>query len=206
MLDRGRPAAARVRAPERHLWPGWAATSSWCCCSTRWSAEAVAGRIVDSLRVPVWIDGTMLRPSLSLGLGVDRRGRRGRLRTPAPCRRRNVRREDRREEPVPAVPAGDDEVTRGPHRAGGRAAASPWTPARSPCITSRSSRPGSASWSRSRRWPAGCATARLVPPKHFIPAAERSGLIVEIGTEVLLQRLHRAEALAGRRTPPGPSP
>ena len=31
-------------------------------------AEAVAGRIVDSLRVPLWIDGTMLRPSLSLGL------------------------------------------------------------------------------------------------------------------------------------------
>ena len=31
-------------------------------------AEAVAARIVDSLRVPLWIDGTMLRPSLSLGL------------------------------------------------------------------------------------------------------------------------------------------
>ena len=30
--------------------------------------EAAAERIVESLRVPLWIDGTMLRPSLSLGL------------------------------------------------------------------------------------------------------------------------------------------
>ncbi|HSL36800.1 MAG TPA: diguanylate cyclase, partial [Arthrobacter sp.] len=30
--------------------------------------DAVADRIVASLRVPLWIDGTMLRPSLSLGL------------------------------------------------------------------------------------------------------------------------------------------
>ena len=63
----------------------------------------------------------------------------------------------------------------------------PWTPARSPCTTSRSSRPGAARWSRSRRWPAGNATAKSFRPQQFIPTAERSGLIVEIGTEVLLQ-------------------
>ena len=31
-------------------------------------AESVAERIVQSLNVPVWIEGSMLRPSLSLGI------------------------------------------------------------------------------------------------------------------------------------------
>ena len=39
---RGRPAASQ-RCARATRWPGWAATSSWCCCSARNGAEAAAG-------------------------------------------------------------------------------------------------------------------------------------------------------------------
>ena len=160
-------------------------------------AEAVAARIVDSLRVPVWIDGTMLRPSLSLGLAsinedaVDasellRRADVAMYAAKTAGKNRYLR---FRPEMMKAL------VERTDLEAGLRLAVDAGQIAvhYQPIVSARQRR----SWSRSRRWPAGSATATLVPPQQFIPAAERSGLIVEIGTEVLLQRLHRAEALAG---------
>ena len=69
--------------------------------------------------------------------------------------------------------------------------------ASSNCITSRSStRAGGGSW-KSRRWCAGAIPTRgMIRPDHFIPLAEQSGLIHEIGEFVL-----RAACRAAARWP-----
>ena len=149
-------------------------------------SEAVAGRIVDSLRVPLWIDGTMLRPSLSLGLAsihedaVDasellRRadvamyaaksaGKNRFLRFRPEMMKSLVKRTELEAGLRVAEDAGQIEV----HY--------------QPIVSSRLGVvvkvEALARWVRD---------GETVPPQQFIPAAERSGLIVEIGTEVLLK-------------------
>ena len=163
--------------------------------------EAVAGRIVDSLRVPVWIDGTMLRPSLSLGLasiggpGEDT----GRADDGEACEAAVDASELLRRADVAmyaAKTAGKNRymrfrpemmkalVDRNDLEAGLRLAvdngqiAVHYQPIVSAGRGTVTKVEALARWMRD---------GALVPPQQFIPAAERSGLIVEIGTEVLLR-------------------
>jgi diguanylate cyclase (GGDEF)-like protein/PAS domain S-box-containing protein len=148
--------------------------------------EAVAARIVDSLRVPVWIDGTMLRPSLSLGLAsinmdaVDasellRRADVAMYAAKTAGKNRYMR---FRPEMMKAL------VDRNDLEAGLRLAvdngqiAVHYQPIVSAGRGTVTKVEALARWIRE---------GALVPPQQFIPAAERSGLIVEIGTEVLLR-------------------
>nr|WP_315968635.1 EAL domain-containing protein [Arthrobacter sp. PM3] len=148
--------------------------------------EAVAARIVDSLRVPVWIDGTMLRPSLSLGLAsisedaVDasellRRADVAMYAAKAAGKNRYKR---FRPEMMQAL------LDRNDLEAGLRLAvdngqiAVHYQPIISAALGKVAKVEALARWERD---------GVLVAPKQFIPAAERSGLIVEIGTEVLLR-------------------
>ncbi len=163
--------------------------------------EAVAGRIVDSLRVPVWIDGTMLRPSLSLGLasiggpGEDTgRADDGEAGDAAVDASELLRRAD--VAMYAAKTAGKNRymrfrpemmkalVDRNDLEAGLRLAvdngqiAVHYQPIVSAGRGTVTKVEALARWVRD---------GALVPPQQFIPAAERSGLIVEIGTEVLLR-------------------
>ena len=163
--------------------------------------EAVAGRIVDSLRVPVWIDGTMLRPSLSLGLasiggpGEDTgRADDGEANEAAVDASELLRRAD--VAMYAAKTAGKNRymrfrpemmkalVDRNDLEAGLRLAvdngqiAVHYQPIVSAGRGTVTKVEALARWMRD---------GVLVPPQQFIPAAERSGLIVEIGTEVLLR-------------------
>ncbi|WP_263428375.1 EAL domain-containing protein [Arthrobacter sp. NicSoilB8] len=177
---------------------------------------AIAARIVDSLRVPVWIDGTMLRPSLSLGLAsiggntenIGNTGNTG------------------------ATDGAGESATGGAAEAGGTAVDASELLRRADVAMYAAKAAGKNRYMRFRpemmkalvdrndleaglrlavdngqiavhyqpivsagrgtvtkvealaRW---VREGTLVPPKQFIPAAERSGLIVEIGTEVLLR-------------------
>lgn len=149
-------------------------------------AEAVAGRIVDSLRAPLWIDGTMLRPSLSLGLAsinedaVDasellRRADVAMYAAKSAGKNRYLR---FRPEMMKSL------VQRTELEAGLRLAVDAGQIAvhYQPIISTRLGVvvkvEALARWERD---------SETVPPQQFIPAAERSGLIVEIGTEVLLK-------------------
>ncbi len=149
-------------------------------------AEAVAGRIVDSLRVPLWIDGTMLRPSLSLGLAsinedaVDasellRRADVAMYAAKSAGKNRYLR---FRPEMMKSL------VQRTELEAGLRLAVDAGQIAvhYQPIVSSR--RGVVVKVEALARWERDGET---VPPQQFIPAAERSGLIVEIGTEVLLK-------------------
>ena len=148
--------------------------------------ETVAARIVDSLRVPVWIDGTMLRPSLSLGVAsisgaaVDasellRRADVAMYAAKTAGKNRYMR---FRPEMMKAL------VDRNDLEAGLRLAvdngqiAVHYQPIVSAGRGTVTKVEALARWVRD---------GALVPPEQFIPAAERSGLIVEIGTEVLLR-------------------
>jgi diguanylate cyclase (GGDEF)-like protein len=149
-------------------------------------AEAVAGKIVDSLRVPLWIDGTMLRPSLSLGLAsihedaVDasellRRADVAMYAAKTAGKNRYLR---FRPEMMKSL------VERTELEAGLRVAVDAGQIAvhYQPIVSSRLGVvvkvEALARWERD---------GETVPPQQFIPTAERSGLIVEIGTEVLLK-------------------
>gem|GEM_PF-877558 len=148
--------------------------------------EAVAARIVDSLRVPVWIDGTMLRPSLSLGLAsigeaaVDasellRRADVAMYAAKTAGKNRYMR---FKPEMMKAL------VDRNDLEAGLRRAVDSGQIAvhYQPIVSA-----GSGTVTKVEALARWVRDGALVPPKHFIPAAERSGLIVEIGTEVLLR-------------------
>lgn len=149
-------------------------------------SEAVAERIVDSLRMPLWIDGTMLSPSLSLGLAsihedaVDasellRRADVAMYAAKSAGKNRYLR---FRPEMMKSL------VERTELEAGLRVAVDAGQIAvhYQPIISSRLGVvvkvEALARWVRD---------GETVPPEQFIPAAERSGLIVEIGTEVLLK-------------------
>lgn len=148
--------------------------------------DAVAERIVASLRVPLWIDGTMLRPSLSLGLAsisedavgasellrradiamyaAKAAGKNRYLRFRPKMMKSLVERTELETGLRLAVDAGEIAV----HY-------QPIVSARSGVVVKVEAL---ARWERD---------GGIVPPAQFIPAAERSGLIVEIGTEVLLK-------------------
>ena len=147
--------------------------------------EAVAERIVATLRTPLWIDGTMLRPSLSLGLasiGEDtgasellRRadvamyaakaaGKNRYLRFRPEMMKSLVQRTEMVSGLRLAVDSGQIEVY--------------YQPIVSIRLGVVVKVEALARWKRD---------GEIVPPQQFIPAAERSGLIVEIGTEVLLK-------------------
>ncbi|RKR19336.1 putative bifunctional diguanylate cyclase/phosphodiesterase [Arthrobacter oryzae] len=164
--------------------------------------EAVAARIVDSLRVPVWIDGTMLRPSLSLGLasigGADRDSEGTDAATDTDADSVHASELLRRADVAmyAAKTAGKNRymrfrpemmkalVDRNDLEAGLRLAvdngqiAVHYQPIVSPGRGTVTQVEALARWVRE---------GAIVPPQQFIPAAERSGLIVEIGTEVLLR-------------------
>ncbi|MCU1563424.1 MAG: diguanylate cyclase [Arthrobacter sp.] len=146
--------------------------------------DAVAERIVKSLNVPVWIDGTMLRPSLSLGLAsinedaVDasellRRADVAMYAAKAAGKNRYMR---FRPEMLKTLVERTDMV------AGLRLAVDSgqivvhYQPVVASRLGAVSTVEALARWERD---------GELVPPEQFIPAAERSGLIVDIGTEVL---------------------
>ncbi|WP_354173359.1 EAL domain-containing protein [Arthrobacter sp. UYEF36] len=148
--------------------------------------DAVADRIVASLRVPLWIDGTMLRPSLSLGLAS--------ISEDAVDASELLRRADIAM--YAAKTAGKNRylrfrpammkslVERTELEAGLRLAvdAGQITVHYQPIVSARSG--VVVKVEALARWERDGGT---VPPAQFIPAAERSGLIVEIGTEVLLR-------------------
>ncbi len=149
-------------------------------------ADAAAARIVESLNAPVWIDGTMLRPSLSLGLAsisedavhaseLLRRadiamyaakgaGKNRYLRFQPEMMTALLRRTDLETGLRTAVDSGEITVH--------------YQPIVSARLGAVVKVEALARWERD---------GVLVPPQQFIPAAERSGLIVEIGTEVLLR-------------------
>lgn len=149
-------------------------------------ADAVAEGIVDSLRAPLWIDGTMLRPSLSLGLAsitddvVDpsellRRADVAMYAAKGAGKNRYLR---FRPEMMQSL------MERTETEAGLRLAVDAGQIAvhYQPIVSSRLGVvvkvEALARWERD---------GVIVPPQQFIPAAERSGLIVDIGTEVLLK-------------------
>ena len=148
--------------------------------------EAAAERIVSSLKVPLWIDGTMLRPSLSLGLvshsedGVDasellRRADVAMYAAKAAGKNRYMR---FRPEMMAAL------VERTEMEAGLRLAVDSGqiTVHYQPILLA--GRGAVVKIEALARWE---RDGELVSPHQFIPAAERSGLIIEIGTEVLLK-------------------
>ncbi|WP_456505897.1 EAL domain-containing protein [Arthrobacter sp. UYCu723] len=151
--------------------------------------EAAAARIVESLKVPLWIDGTMLRPSLSLGLAsisedavdaVDasellRRADVAMYAAKAAGKNRYLR---FRPEMMTAL------VRRTEMEAGLRLAVDSGQIAvyYQPILSAE--RGVVVKVEALARWE---RDGEIVPPQQFIPAAERSGLIVEIGTEVLLR-------------------
>ena len=147
---------------------------------------AAAERIVESLKVPLWIDGTMLRPSLSLGLAsiceevVDasellRRADVAMYAAKAAGKNRYLR---FRPEMMMAL------VERTEMEAGLRMAVDSgqigvhYQPILSAVHGTVLKIEALARWERD---------GELVPPQQFIPVAERSGLIMEIGTEVLFR-------------------
>ncbi|MET4097525.1 EAL domain-containing protein [Arthrobacter sp. UYCu712] len=148
--------------------------------------EAAAERIVESLRVPLWTDGTMLRPSLSLGLAS--------LNEDALDASELLRRAD--VAMYAAKTAGKNRylrfrpemmtglVQRTEMEAGLRLAVDSgqitvhYQPIVSAGLGVVVTVEALARWDRD---------GAIVPPQRFIPVAERSGLIVEIGTEVLLR-------------------
>ena len=147
-------------------------------------ADAAAERIVESLGVPFWLDGTMLRPSLSLGLasigeGADdasellRRADIAMYAAKAAGKNRYLR---FRPEMMAAL------LERTDLEAGLRTAVDGGgiTVHYQPIVSARLGTvvkvEALARWERD---------GVLVPPQQFIPTAERSGLIVDIGAEVL---------------------
>lgn len=151
--------------------------------------EAVAERIVASVRVPVWIDGTMLRPSLSLGLASLSEDGEDAMDASELLRRADVAM-------YAAKAAGKNRflrfrpemmkslVHRTEMESGLRLAVDSgqivvhYQPIVSAQLGVVVTVEALARWMRD---------GEIVPPQQFIPTAERSGLIVEIGTEVLLK-------------------
>ncbi|MBP1137268.1 diguanylate cyclase (GGDEF)-like protein/PAS domain S-box-containing protein [Arthrobacter sp. PvP023] len=145
--------------------------------------DAIAERIVDSLNVPMWIDGTMLRPSLSLGLasaGPDvaasellRQADVAMYAAKAAGKNRYMRFEP---EMMTAL------VQRTDMEAGLRLAVDSgqimvhYQPVISPKLGEVVQFEALARWKRD---------GELVPPGQFIPTAERSGLISAIGMQVM---------------------
>ncbi|WP_457972235.1 putative bifunctional diguanylate cyclase/phosphodiesterase [Arthrobacter sp. D1-17] len=147
-------------------------------------AESVAADIVDSLNVPVWIDGEMLRPSLSLGLASMGEGV---LAASELLRRADVAM-------YAAKAAGKNQylrfrpemmtalVQRTDMEAGLRLAVDNgeitvnYQPIVSPALGQVTQLEALARWDRD---------GERVPPSHFIPTAERSGLISIVGMHML---------------------
>lgn len=148
------------------------------------NAESVAADIVESLNVPVWIDGAMLRPSLSLGLASMGDGV---LAASELLRRADVAM-------YAAKAAGKNQylrfqpemmtalVQRTDMEAGLRLAVDNgeitvnYQPIVSPVLGEVTQLEALARWDRD---------GERVPPSHFIPTAERSGLISSIGMHML---------------------
>jgi diguanylate cyclase (GGDEF)-like protein/PAS domain S-box-containing protein len=152
--------------------------------------EATAACIVRCLNVPVWIEGTMLRPSLSLGLAsigkealvpsellreadiamyaAKAAGKNRFLRFHPDMMTALVQRTELEAALQLAVPRGEISVDL------------------QPIVSPRMGRvvkfEALARWDRD---------GSRIPPSVFIPMAERSGLINEIGTEVMAQSLKR---------------
>ncbi len=147
---------------------------------------AVAARILESVKVPVWIDGTMLRPSLSLGMASISDGlvdasellRRADIAMYAAKTAGKNRHMKFQQEMMSEL------VERTELDAGLRQAVDSGQIAvhYQPILSTRRGvvvqLEALARWNRN---------GRLIQPREFIAAAERSGMIVEIGSEVLLR-------------------
>ncbi|MHA7289171.1 putative bifunctional diguanylate cyclase/phosphodiesterase [Arthrobacter sp. MDT3-24] len=147
-------------------------------------AEAIAACIVRCLHVPVWIDGTMLRPSLSLGLAsignavigasdllrqadiamyaAKTAGKNRFLRFHPEMRTALVQRTEMEAGLQLAIPLGEISVD--------------YQPLVSPRMGQVVQFEALARWDRD---------GERIQPSVFIPVAERSGLISEIGTAVM---------------------
>ncbi|MEC5181458.1 diguanylate cyclase (GGDEF)-like protein/PAS domain S-box-containing protein [Arthrobacter sp. CG_A4] len=180
--------------------------------------DAVAERIVATLRAPLWIDGTMLRPSLSLGLAsiADDGDDDGAATGDASAHRASAHHPDADHHDADHPSGGGAsgllrraDVAMYAAKAAGKNRYLRFLPAMmkslvqrtelvsglrvavdsgqievhyQPIVSAKLGVVGTvealARWRRD---------GQIVPPLQFIPAAERSGLIVEIGTEVLLR-------------------
>ena len=146
--------------------------------------DAVAERIVASLNVPMWIDGTMLRPSLSLGLAsvaqetvegseLLRQADVAMYAAKAAGKNRYMRFEP---DMMTAL------VQRTDMEAGLRTAVENseifvhYQPVISPALGEVVQFEALARWKRD---------GEMVPPAQFIPTAERSGLITSVGMQVM---------------------
>ena len=155
--------------------------------------DAVAERIVASLNVPMWIDGTMLRPSLSLGLAsvgseavagseLLRQADVAMYAAKAAGKNRYMRFEP---DMMTAL------VQRTDMEAGLRTAVDGgqifvhYQPVISPRHGDVVQFEALARWKRD---------GEMVPPGQFIPTAERSGLISAIGLQVLRQSFTELQA------------
>ncbi len=148
--------------------------------------DAVAARIVESVKVPVWIEGTMLRPSLSLGLasisdgsaGASELMRRADIAMYAAKTAGKNRYQRFRPEMMYEL------VERTELEAGLRLAVDNGQIVVHYQPVLPTGKDAGLQLEALARWE---LNGRTVQPQHFIAAAERSGLIVEIGTEVLVR-------------------
>ncbi|XAS68095.1 bifunctional diguanylate cyclase/phosphodiesterase [Micrococcaceae bacterium Sec5.7] len=160
-------------------------------------ADTVAERIVESLNEPVWMDGTMLRPSLSLGLasisqdavGASELLRRADVAMYA-AKAAGKNRYMRFQPEMMAALVQRTDMEAGLQLAVDRGHITVhFQPIISPRLGEVVQLEALARWERD---------GEMIPPAQFIPTAERSGLISAIGTQVMTASFMQLRSTAPR--------